>query len=178
MTMIEVLVALLLLSIGLLAMAGIQANSSRIQRTNEFRGAANELLQSFAEAVRANPSGAIAGNYNFNDTGTAEPARPATLCQDVAVACTAATIAQADLFQIRQAIRRRLPEGNLFATYVAPAPGVNPTTSMSVWVYWTAQTESGNAPDDALWAGLEDNCPAQVAQLTPRRICVMHTISL
>lgn len=84
-TLIESLVALLVLSIGLLGiaamqLASLQANNGAFQRTQ-----ATFLAQDIADRMRANRNAALAGEYDFA-FGTAAPDAPATVAEgDIAL---------------------------------------------------------------------------------------------
>jgi type IV pilus assembly protein PilV len=63
-TLIEVLVALLLLSIGLLGVAGLQINALQVNRGAHVRSQASVLAYYIADRMRANRDSALAGGYN------------------------------------------------------------------------------------------------------------------
>jgi type IV pilus assembly protein PilV len=84
-TLIEALIALLVLSIGLLGvaamqLASLQANNGAFQRTQ-----ATFLAQDIADRMRANRRAALDGEYDF-DFGDAAPVAPATIAEDDIVA--------------------------------------------------------------------------------------------
>jgi len=60
----EVLVALLVLGIGLLGMAGLQGGSVRANHTAQLRSLATQQVQDMADRIRANPEGVTAGVYD------------------------------------------------------------------------------------------------------------------
>jgi type IV pilus assembly protein PilV len=178
MSLIEVLIALLILSVGLLAMAGIHATSLKLTQVNKYRLAATEIAQSFSESVKANSTAAIppATGYTTPAAGEANDA-PALLCNTPAMVCNPAQIAAVDLFIARQSAQALLPSGDLFAQLnPAVAAATNNTTpTLSVWVYWV----NPNVVADAnLATRLEGNCPAAVAALNPPRSCVQFVVSL
>ncbi len=91
-TLIEALVALLVLSIGLLGvaamqLASLQANNGAFQRTQ-----ATFLAQDIADRMRANRGAAIAEQYDF-DLGDATPVAPATVAEQDIVAWKARLVA-------------------------------------------------------------------------------------
>ncbi|MES1992288.1 MAG: type IV pilus modification protein PilV [Pseudomonadota bacterium] len=72
-TLVEVLVAILLLSIGLLGVAGLQISGLRYQQGAYTRSQATALLTDMADRMRINPQGVGAGSYNaitINTTST------------------------------------------------------------------------------------------------------------
>mgnify|MGYP005820422503 CR=1 FL=1 len=63
-TLLEVLIAILLLSIGLLGVAGLQIGGLRYQQGAYARAQATTLLTDMADRMRINPQGVNAGSYN------------------------------------------------------------------------------------------------------------------
>jgi len=66
-TMIEVLVALVVLSIGLLGAAKLQVLAVRYNSQSFLRGQAVVLAYDMADRMRANPTAVAAGNYDSAD---------------------------------------------------------------------------------------------------------------
>jgi type IV pilus assembly protein PilV len=64
-TLVEILVALLVLSIGLLGLAGLQTASLRFNTSAYFRTQATALAYSLADRMRANRQAALDGAYTF-----------------------------------------------------------------------------------------------------------------
>jgi len=67
-SLIESLVTLIILSIGLLGVASLQANSLRVNHGSLIRTQAIILTEDIIDRMRANRAGAIKGNYNFSTT--------------------------------------------------------------------------------------------------------------
>lgn len=65
-TLIEVLVAIVILSIGLLGLAGLQATSIKSNEGSYYRSQATILANDIIDRMRANRTAAIAGNYNLS----------------------------------------------------------------------------------------------------------------
>lgn len=72
-SLIEVLIAVLVLSLGLLGMAGLQFSSLRNNQSATERSMAVILSYSILDRMRANRSAALAGNYNFSDAACTAP---------------------------------------------------------------------------------------------------------
>jgi type IV pilus assembly protein PilV len=175
-SLIEMMVATLLLSIGLLSMAGLQANALKLSKEAQFRSAAADLANAFAEAAKANLTGALAGNYNFANAYTAPTAafpQPST-CRDGITVCTAAQIATDDLAAWRESARLSLPGGSLFAQLVAG--GINTPASIDLWVLWQAPQSDNTA--DAATAQLSNNCPPQIPNTNRALQCMPFKIPL
>jgi type IV pilus assembly protein PilV len=71
MTLIEVLVAVLVLSIGLLGLAGLQTLSLRSNHSAYLRSQATVLAYDIVDRMRANRSNALDGAYNIGFTDPA-----------------------------------------------------------------------------------------------------------
>ncbi|MGF1642086.1 MAG: type IV pilus modification protein PilV [Thiotrichales bacterium] len=73
-TLTEVLVTILILTIGLLGMANLQVRSLRSTLTSELANQANGAVTSITERMRANSGEARNGDYNINLGETPEGA--------------------------------------------------------------------------------------------------------
>ena len=96
-TLIEVMIAVLVLSLGLLGLAGLQATSLKANTSAAARGQATLLAYDIIDRMRANRDAALAGTYN-NALGTA-PTSGGSNCQANAAGCDANTMAAYDLNQ-------------------------------------------------------------------------------
>lgn len=94
-SLIEVLVAVVVLSIGLLGLAGLQASGIRVGQSSLYRSHAAQLAYDMVDRMRANVSAANAGTYNLA-LNSAAP--------------TGATVAERDLKDWRQRLAS-LPSG-------------------------------------------------------------------
>ncbi|MDU4251170.1 MULTISPECIES: type IV pilus modification protein PilV [unclassified Pseudomonas] len=66
-TLIEILIAVVILAVGLLGMAGLQATSVQTNQGAYYRSQASILANDMADRMRANRDSAIAGNYTMSD---------------------------------------------------------------------------------------------------------------
>jgi type IV pilus assembly protein PilV len=147
--LIEVLVSIVIASIGLLALAGVNAASMRYTKMSQYRATATQLASDIGERMRANKgvpvsvgppavvaTGYFAGNYDFvtdfagQATKATLPADANDLCNTAALTCTPAQIALLDLAQWRILVRDQLPEGSAVLKRDAAA------VAMDVWVVW------------------------------------------
>lgn len=101
-SLIEVLVALVVLSVGLLGVAALQSTSAQFNTSAYSATQATILAYDMADRVRANRGAAFLNAYNS--------AFPTTLptCNDA----VAGTVAQQDLAAWRRALACALPSGN------------------------------------------------------------------
>jgi len=96
-TLIEILITLIIMSIGLLGMASLQMNSLRSNQGAYLRSQASMLSYDMADRMRANSVRAIAGDYNGFDTDGTVPSDPG--CIDAATGCSAAQQSNTDMFE-------------------------------------------------------------------------------
>jgi type IV pilus assembly protein PilV len=147
-SLIEMLVATLLLAVGMLAMAALQASSLQLSKDAEFRAVASELAQGFGEMVKANSGGAAA--YNAPLAQFVLPAPPVVLqtaCDAPGVACTNQQIALQDISRLQALARSRLPNGQVSMVFT-PAVGQVPSF-IDLWVGWLPpDTRTGVAAVD------------------------------
>lgn len=112
-TLIEALVSILVLSLGLLGMAGLQLNALSFQKSSWATHRIAELTGDISERIRANPTGANNGNYVY--TATYSTAKAATmtsnLCRTSGTDCTTAQIANDDIAAWLVKAQAALPSG-------------------------------------------------------------------
>lgn len=104
-TLVEVLVAMLLLAGGLLGLAGLQASSLSSNLSAYYRTQASELAYDLADRIRANRAGIL--NYTAI-LPSAAPENPACLTSS---GCTSAQMANHDLFEWNRTLVATLPSG-------------------------------------------------------------------
>jgi type IV pilus assembly protein PilV len=146
-TLLEVLVALLVMSIGLLGIGKLMILSARANDSAFMRTQATALGYTILDAMRANRQAAIVQGY---DTAMGVfPGAPGCGAT-VATACTSAQQAQNDLSQWGNALAVELPVGQGSVTTVT-APdvltGANNITATIVvqWADKVAEQSFGNA---------------------------------
>lgn len=104
-SLIEVLIALVVFSIGLLGVAGLQMSGLRANHSSALRTQTTYLAYDMADRMRANIQGINDGNY-LNLSG--DPGDPG--CS--ASGCTPALMAQTDLHEWNLANASNLPSGS------------------------------------------------------------------
>jgi type IV pilus assembly protein PilV len=116
-TLLEVLVAMVVLSIGLLGLSGMQAGSLRNNHSAFLRSQATVVSNDIIDRMRANRDSALAGDYDIAyAAGT-----PAAGCTNGASGCLATDVAATDLFFWRAYVER-LPGGESDISF--PVAGV------------------------------------------------------
>lgn len=103
-TLVEVLVALLILAIGLLGMLGLQTTSLSNTQSAYLRTQATILSEEMVDRMRANAQGVDNGAYN-NASGTLSSSCMST------TGCSASAMASHDLAQWQSAVSAGLPSG-------------------------------------------------------------------
>jgi type IV pilus assembly protein PilV len=114
--MVEALVALLVLSVGLLGVAALQLTSLRSNHSSSLRSQATLLAYDIVDRMRANQSAATAGAY------------------DIALAGTSAggTVALDDLVRWKQNLSNTLPAGQ----GAVARTGAGAATKFTITVQW------------------------------------------
>jgi type IV pilus assembly protein PilV len=176
-SLIEVLVSIVIASVGLLALAGVNAASMRYTKMSQYRATATQLANDMGERMRANKgvpddpatagvnesTGFFAGNYDFDsvyaefDNQATKATLPTQLCNTSASNCTPAQIAALDLAQWRILVRDQLPEGSAF---MKPHSVSAVRIAMDVWVVWRdpAVADADDSP------ALSTECPSGLSR--------------
>lgn len=117
-SIVEALVALVIISVGMLGIAGLYLTSLQAGRSANLRVQALNLTSDLADRIRSNRQGLDDYEAAADDTGTSHDCETAR--------CTPADIAENDLFVWKTAIADALPAGaNGTVTYIdnaEPAP--------------------------------------------------------
>lgn len=160
-TLIEALVAIVILAVGLLGMAGMTAASIKNNQTSRMRGTGVLLVNDLAERARINLAGFNTYQQGARYSFTGTPTKPAGC--DVNNACTPQQLAQYDLQEWLFNVNERLPGGS--AHIVTTTTGNNTETirNMDIWLIWTEATDKTNAAartNDASIDNMSQACPA------------------
>ena len=115
-SLVEVLIALIIMSVGMLGIASLYVHGMQAGRTSMFRHNAVTLAGDIADRIRANPS---AGDAYEADT-------PGTAVDCLSTNCNAATMASSDIFIWDAQAADSLPGG--YTINVTHNDGVNPPT--------------------------------------------------
>lgn len=131
-TLIEVLVSLVVMSIGLLGIAKLVLYSAHSNDSAYMRSQATELAYEILDTMRANKAQALAGNYNT--ALTAAPTAPGVLCLGTGANCNATQLAAYDVYEWKERLAAptgALPSGEGSVTVA----GANPATA-TIIVSW------------------------------------------
>lgn len=151
--MLEVLIAILVVSFGLLGLAGLQAVGLRNNHSAYMRSIATQEAYDIADRMRANKAGADAGSYSTWLNSTTIPTDPNCITSG----CSTANMAKYDAFQWKTNLASLLPGGKgivcLDSTPTTPAPttaapgcdGSGSTYVVKIW--WNDEKDPAATPN-------------------------------
>lgn len=154
-SLLEVLVAVLIMSFGLLSLAGLAAAAQQYAKMAQFQTVGGQLASDYAERMRANATGFGLDLYNKTVPYSTAAATSAA-CADPGL-CTTAELAAQDKASWTNELRRRLPGGDAFVR----RDSVN-VLAVDLWILWVD-------PDLAVGsstAGAND-CPTDAVSAIP-----------
>jgi type IV pilus assembly protein PilV len=125
-SLVEVLVTLVIMSIGMLSIAGLYVKSMQAGRTSMFHHHAVTLASDVADRVRANPTAGAA--YQHANTALGADGG----CVDGGINCTSAAMAANDIFLWQNQARTTLPNGSIAIVFAAAVAGAPPTYEITV----------------------------------------------
>lgn len=152
-SLIEVLVALLIISLGLMSMARLSATTIGFNKGAQVRLVALSLANSYAERARLNVYGFDMGGYNIarNELTPNAPANNV----DAKDLPAATAVAQADKREFMQRVAAHLPQGLVVAN-AAPAAAAR---DLDIWILWQ---DVNTEVSGGLMAAGESQCPVGV----------------
>ncbi len=131
-SLLEVLIAVVVLSIGLLGIAGLQLTGMRFAHNSNLRYLAALQATDMADRMRANRAGIIAGNYNNISGIGSDP-------NCIETGCSPAQMAATDAFQWNTVNGGSLPTG------VGTVVGAGLNSVFTITVSWTEMGPGGVA---------------------------------
>jgi type IV pilus assembly protein PilV len=180
-SLIEILISILLLSLGMMGLAGMQAYSVAAQKNAVYRSIASAMANELAEMIRLNATGLNAGNYNIAFMSTTVPGPPnLTACPGVTDASvnaeeypfcnSTANLAAVDITSFQRRVRTSLPIGGVqVVANVVAAPA---RSTADVWITWQ---EPGVI---VALEGNADNCSAAARALATQPRCFYLRVQL
>lgn len=127
-TLVEVLIAMLLLAIGVMGLAGAQLSALKFNQTSAGRTQASYLANSIADAMRANKANSAAyviGMSAANPTGS--------------------STADTDVKSWREMLASQLPEGQGSISCSSCASSLTKTYLVTITVQWSEKRVGGNS---------------------------------
>ncbi|MES9939365.1 MAG: type IV pilus modification protein PilV [Candidatus Thiodiazotropha sp. 6PLUC2] len=154
MTMIEVLVAAVIIGVGLLGVASLQVTALQGASNADYRSRAIDLVASLADRMRANLNGVNINVYSDTAANTAADCAtpPATSCamtpndadSSGVTQCTPNEMAAFDLWEVRcrNGVQNSLPGGamSIACTESSASDDCLPLSPMVVTVTWQLQS--------------------------------------
>ncbi len=158
-TLVEALIAAVIIAIGLLGIAVLQVKSLQASTNAEYRAKAVDIASSLADRMQANLIADTASGNDYISTTplSACPAAPAQLCSMTPGAssvsgvssCTPTQMAAFDLYEARCAttgVKQVLPGGSLTVRCIDSVAGnadaCDPGSEMRITVNWDTRTET------------------------------------
>jgi type IV pilus assembly protein PilV len=139
-TLLEILIALVILSIGMLGIAGLLITAQKANSSSYLKQEAMQAGYDILDRMRANPAEAYASAYDISLTGT-----PSVATDCIANACTPSQLAAYDVAFWRSTQELgQLPNGTgSITTQQISAAGVTPTvTQVTVVMQWDDNSAS------------------------------------
>ena len=140
MTLVEVLVAMVIMSIGMLGIAALYVETTRANRTALIRSQAIGFVNDMADRIRANPRGQLA--YDIDTYGGAPALRG---CVAGGANCTEAALAEDDLSRWITTVQAGLPNVNLNDVQLVQVAGF--PDQYTIRVQWTEPSADPLLPD-------------------------------
>jgi type IV pilus assembly protein PilV len=157
-TLIEVMVAVFVLAVGILGMAGMQAVSVRESQNSVFRSQADILAADMADRLRANRADAadeLSTNYETDGTLGDLPN-----CMGTTANCDETDIAGYDIFQWQtQIVNSNLPAGVGTITRNAG------TSEYTILVFWDEDRDGAVTTGTSCNSTAADGCIRLVIQI-------------
>lgn len=125
-TLLEILIAVVVLSIGLLGIAGLQAVGQQSNHSAYLRSQATALAYDMIDRMRANNAGVANGDYDAIDTTANTYTDPGCASST----CSSTQMAQYDMYDWQQELANQLPTGN------GKVSGAGSGTMYTVTVMW------------------------------------------
>lgn len=138
-SMIEVIVAIIVISIGILGLGGLQVTSMKYQKTAGQRSEATQSAYDLSERMRANGAGVLLNRYVYTTAYAATVASPPSIPVCSTSICTPLEIADIDKAEWLHNLAARLSGG---AGYVI----VNGVGTYDLVVMWKEPNYSGIDP--------------------------------
>lgn len=153
-SLIEVMVTIVIMSFGLLGLAGMMFSSLNAGQVSMSRSVAVNLANEMGDRIRANWK-AIKVN-SFDDVETTDYASATTACTTTCVTgtCSAADEATLDICLWKKQVGKQLPAGTasieVDSTNVGCAEA-NKVCSFTISINWNEQAYRSTATDDRLY---------------------------
>jgi type IV pilus assembly protein PilV len=165
-SLLEVLIAVLIMSFGLLALGGLAAAAQQYVKMAQFQSVGMALASDLGERMRGNVAGFQSGGYVRASAYSTVTVTVPSCANDTA--CTVAEMAAKDMAEWVNELQGRLPGGD---AYVQRDP--KNTLATDIWILWIDPSTS------ELSVAANTDCPATAVKgLAPTPRCMYYRISL
>ena len=174
-SLVEVLVAMFVVAMGILALAGLLQASTRYSKMSELRSTATLLANDMADRMRANPVGAQLGadGYDNVDKAFPTPVAPGHAACTSDAPCGPSDLAKADLADWTSRVRATLPRGSAWIQFHAGKASAS--DYLDVWVGWAdplalapgISTDRSGTECPAGWKAAEPSVRCVYLQVVP-----------
>jgi type IV pilus assembly protein PilV len=153
-SLLEVLIAIVIMSFGLLALGGLTASSVQYGKMAQFQTVGVQLAADLVDRMRSNSDGFIANAYNKTAVYSSATAAITVPACATTTQCTSAEMASIDLAEWRNSLRLSLPGGDAYVVRDAVTP-----LAVDIWVMWmdpglaSGLANGGACPVAAIAAG-------------------------
>ena len=166
-SLLEVLVAVLIMSFGLLSLGGLAAASQQYVKMSQFQSVGMTLASDLSERMRGNVSGFQKGGYVHASAYSTEAV---TIPSCTGAACTDAEMAALDMAEWLKEVRLRLPGGDAYVQ--------RSTTNIlatDIWILWV--DPNLDKLSVATWADCPATAVKDLSSDSPLR-CMYYRVSL
>lgn len=149
--LIEAMVAIVVMSLGILGVLGVQMRTLADTQTGVRRAQAIRLIEDLSERMKVNPN--ALGNISSYVVGWGAPATPPD-CRTAA--CNAQNLALFDIRQWKQLVQNSLPAADVNIFQVADETILNNRRQLGVMIRWreNERADSSNVAENAAYKGI------------------------
>jgi type IV pilus assembly protein PilV len=131
-TLVEVLIAMMILAVGLLGLAALQASGLKSNQSAYYRSQATQLAYDISDRMRVNVS--VSDKYRSDIMKPEEAKQQLASCVPqklpVTTPCTPEMMAEHDLFEWNEAIKSILPSAT--GTITSPTTPIDKTYTVTI----------------------------------------------
>lgn len=172
-SLLEVLIAVLIMSFGLLGLGGLTAASVQYSKLAQYQTIGTQLANEYGDRMRANTDGFTVGVYDKVAVYSASGTTVTVPTCAISTACTPAEIGAIDQAEWVNSLKQRLPGGDAYVE----RDTVN-LLAVNIWIMWTEPNLSYGS-DNSLSTGSSADCPANaITGLTTAPRCMFFRMSL
>lgn len=171
-SLLEVMVSIFIVSLAFMGMAGLAASAVKYSKMATFQGGASQLIEDYAERMRANLEAARVNLYAQPESYKGERLKLSIPSCVNAAACTKEEIATIDIAEWNNALRDSLPAGGAVIRQDTENSFV-----YDIWVFWV--DPESNFGSSSL--NVNADCPADLIDLSGDELqpnCIYQRIVL